>query len=84
MGWRKKLGLAGLATVAATGVLIVRAERRRRSYTPEEVREQLRSRVAQSSEAATGAAPSDAAARTSPPQRLRAWIDTRTHSRRRG
>lgn len=84
MGWRKKLGLAGLATVAATGVLIVRSERRRRAYTPQEVREQLRSRVAQSSETATGAAPPDGTARMSQPQRLRAWIDTRTRPRQRG
>jgi hypothetical protein len=45
--WWKVLGLAGLAGVAATGVVTVRAERRRRAYTPEEVRARLRERVAQ-------------------------------------
>jgi hypothetical protein len=38
--------LAGLAGVAATGVVTARAERRRRAYTPDEVRERLRERAA--------------------------------------
>ncbi|MEU8264378.1 hypothetical protein AB0C02_27620 [Micromonospora sp. NPDC048999] len=42
--WWKVLGLAGLVGVAATGVVVARAERRRRTYTPEEVRERLRER----------------------------------------
>lgn len=41
------LGLAGLAGVAATGVVIARQERRRRAYTPEEVRARLHERYAQ-------------------------------------
>ncbi|HUY48206.1 MAG TPA: hypothetical protein VMV92_21165 [Streptosporangiaceae bacterium] len=41
--------MAGLAGVAATGVVIVRAERRRRAYTPEEIRERLHARLAESS-----------------------------------
>jgi len=41
----KWLGLAGLAGVAATGAVVVRKERQRRAYTPEEVRDRLRSRV---------------------------------------
>jgi hypothetical protein len=45
--------LAGLAGVAATGVVIARAERRRRAYTPGEVRERLHARLAESA-AATG------------------------------
>ena len=44
MRWWKVLGLAGLAGVAATGVVVARAERRRRAYTPEEVRDRLRER----------------------------------------
>ncbi|BCK52979.1 hypothetical protein [Nocardia wallacei] len=45
MRWWKVLGLAGAAGVAATGVVIVRAERKRRSYTPEQVRARLHERV---------------------------------------
>ncbi|MFD1536762.1 hypothetical protein [Nonomuraea guangzhouensis] len=45
MRWWKVLGLAGVAGVAATGVAIARAERRRRAYTPEEIKERLRERV---------------------------------------
>ncbi|MEV1178695.1 hypothetical protein [Nonomuraea sp. NPDC049784] len=47
MRWWKMLGLAGLMGVAATGVVIARAERRRRAYTPEEIRARLRERVDQ-------------------------------------
>ena len=46
MRWWKVAGLAGLAGVAATGVVLARSERRRRSYTPEEIRERLHARVA--------------------------------------
>ncbi len=46
------MGLAGLAGVAATGVIIARAERRRRAYTPDEVRGRLRSRFAEAVEGA--------------------------------
>ncbi|MBQ1043473.1 hypothetical protein ACGFKZ_16805 [Micromonospora tulbaghiae] len=49
MRWWKVLGLAGLAGVAATGVVVARAERRRRAYTPEEIRERLRERHAKAS-----------------------------------
>jgi hypothetical protein len=42
----KLLGLAGLAGVAATGVVIARGERQRRAYTPEEIRTRLHERVA--------------------------------------
>ncbi|WP_422735870.1 hypothetical protein ACN263_19810 [Micromonospora sp. WMMD729] len=52
MRWWKILGLAGLAGVAASGVVIARAERRRRAYTPEEIRQRLRERHAQANEAA--------------------------------
>ena len=46
----KLIGLAGLAGVAATGVVIARAERRRRAYTPEEVRSRLHERAAEPAE----------------------------------
>jgi len=39
------LGLAGFVGVAATGAVIARAERRRRAYTPEEIRTRLHARV---------------------------------------
>jgi hypothetical protein len=51
MRWWKWLGLAGLAGVAATGAVTVRAERRRRSYTPEEIRGRLHERVAEAAAA---------------------------------
>ncbi|GAA3040772.1 hypothetical protein [Streptosporangium longisporum] len=45
MRWWKVLGLAGVAGVAATGVVIARAERRRQAYTPDEIRTRLRARL---------------------------------------
>jgi hypothetical protein len=42
--WWKWLGLAGALGVAATGVAVARDERRRRSYTPAEIRERLHAR----------------------------------------
>jgi hypothetical protein len=45
MRWWKVLGLAGLAGVAATGVVVARAERRRRAYTPDEIRARLHARI---------------------------------------
>jgi hypothetical protein len=43
----KALGLAAFVGVAATGVVIVRAERRRRAYTPDEIRDRLHARLAE-------------------------------------
>jgi hypothetical protein len=43
----KILGIAGFLGVAATGVVIARAERRRRAYTPEEIRLRLHKRAAE-------------------------------------
>ncbi|SIN07378.1 hypothetical protein [Micromonospora cremea] len=57
MRWWKVLGLAGLAGVAASGVVIARAERRRRAYTPEEIRQRLLERHAQASDAGKPADP---------------------------
>ncbi|MFZ2178201.1 MAG: hypothetical protein WAW17_30090 [Rhodococcus sp. (in: high G+C Gram-positive bacteria)] len=42
--WWKLVGLAGVVGVAATGVLTVRADRRRKAYTPDEVRDRLHER----------------------------------------
>jgi uncharacterized membrane-anchored protein YhcB (DUF1043 family) len=46
MRWWKIVGLASIVGVAATGVVIARSERRRRAYTPEEIRTRLRDRHA--------------------------------------
>lgn len=43
-GW-KWLGLAGVVGVAATGAVVVRSERERRAYTPEEIRSRLQARL---------------------------------------
>ena len=43
--WWTVLGLAGAAGVVATGAVVTRNERRRRSYTPEQVHERLRARA---------------------------------------
>jgi hypothetical protein len=55
MRWWKVLGLAGFIGVAATGAVIVRAERRRRAYTPEEIRDRLHARFAEAAETAEAA-----------------------------
>ncbi len=55
MRWLKLLGLASFLGVAATGVVVVRSERARRAYTPEEIRDRLHARAAE----ASGAGASD-------------------------
>jgi hypothetical protein len=50
MKWWKVLGLAGLAGVAATGVIVARGERRRNAYTPQEVRARLHARFGELAE----------------------------------
>lgn len=47
MRWWKVVGLAGMVGVAATGVVIARAERRRSAYTPDEIRTRLHARLAE-------------------------------------
>lgn len=51
MRWWKVLGVAGFVGVAATGAVIARAERRRRAYTPDEIRARLHERVAENADA---------------------------------
>jgi hypothetical protein len=51
MRWQKVLGVAAFAGVAATGAVIIRDQRRRRAYTPEQVKDRLHARLAQSAEA---------------------------------
>jgi hypothetical protein len=55
----KIVGLAGLAGVAATGVVVARRRRTARVYTPDELRARLHQRLAEVS------ANGDQAARTS-------------------
>jgi len=50
MRWWKVLGLAGLAGVTATGAVIARSERRRRAYTPQEIRSRLHARLTEPAE----------------------------------
>jgi hypothetical protein len=51
MRWQKVLGVAAFAGVAATGAVIIRDQRRRRAYTPDQVRDRLHARLAQSADA---------------------------------
>ena len=60
MRWYKVLGLAAFAGVAATGAVIIRDERRRRAYTPDEIRDRLHARLADNAE--TGQPPRDSGA----------------------
>ena len=43
----KLLGVAGIAGVAATGIIIARDERQRANLTPEQVRARLHERLAE-------------------------------------
>jgi hypothetical protein len=45
----KIIGLAGLAGVAATGVIVARKRRTNREYDPDELRERLHRRLAEAS-----------------------------------
>jgi hypothetical protein len=47
----KWVGLAGVAGVVAGGVLVARDQRRRNSYTPEDIRARLHRRVAETDQA---------------------------------
>jgi hypothetical protein len=46
----KLLGLAGIVGVAAGGVLVARDQRRRRAYTPDEIRARLHQRLSEAGE----------------------------------
>jgi len=56
----KVVGLAGIAGVAATGVVIARSRRAHRELPPDELRERLHSRLAEV-DAGPGAAPPEPA-----------------------
>jgi len=49
----KWLGLAGVAGVAATGVVVARKRRSHREYEPDELRERLHERLAEAQESST-------------------------------
>jgi hypothetical protein len=46
LGW-KLLGLAGLAGVAATGVIVARRRRAQQTYDPDALRQRLHDRLAE-------------------------------------
>jgi hypothetical protein len=52
----KLIGVAGLAGVAATGVMVTRRRRAQRQYEPDELRERLHARLAEA-QAGRGRAP---------------------------
>jgi len=61
----KLVGLAGVAGVAATGVVVARRRRAQREYTPDELRERLHRRLDEaggSSVASDGGSPGEGAA----------------------
>jgi hypothetical protein len=58
MRW-KLVGLAGVAGVAATGVVVARRRRAHRDYDPAELRERLHRRLAEISPEGAGAVPAD-------------------------
>jgi hypothetical protein len=57
----KVIGLAGLAGIAATGVVLARNRRAQRDYQPDELRERLHRRLAEAT--ANGAEPAVASDR---------------------
>ena len=57
----KLVGLAGVAGVAATGVVVVRKRRAQEDLSPDELRERLRARLAAVPAASDGEQPPDAA-----------------------
>ena len=61
----KVLGVAGLAGVAAGGAAVARAERRRRSFSPDDVRARLHQRYQEVAEAELPAEPQAEPARPS-------------------
>ncbi|WP_285742319.1 hypothetical protein [Lentzea sp. NBRC 105346] len=47
MRWWKVLGVAAFVGVAASGVMVARAQRKRAAYTPDQIRERLHARLAE-------------------------------------
>jgi hypothetical protein len=55
----KLIGLAGLAGVAATGVVVARKRRAQREYDPDELRDRLHRRLAEAANDREAAAPAE-------------------------
>lgn len=70
----KALGLAGLAGVAAAGVIIAREQRQRTQLTPEEIRARLHERLQQAPTASTLAPVPDA---SPTPMTRQRWLGRR-------
>ena len=70
----KVLGLAGLAGVAAAGVIIAREQRQRAQLAPEEIRARLHERLAQAPTAPTWGTGPDAPVI---PTKRRRWLPRR-------
>jgi hypothetical protein len=62
----KLIGLAGLAGVAATGVVVARRRRQDRQYDPAELRERLHARLAEAARAQSGGGPIGSGSSSSP------------------
>ena len=56
----KWIGLVGAAGVVAGGALVVRDQRKRRAYTPDEIRSRLHQRLAESDAASNSGSASTA------------------------
>ena len=74
----KLLGLAGLAGVAAAGVIIAREQRQRTQLSPEEIRARLHERLEEAPTTLTGGIVTDVA--VSPTTRPR-WLPRRLRHR---
>ncbi len=72
----KVLGVAGLAGVAAAGVIIVREQRQRTQLAPEEIRARLHERLAEAGPAETLApVPEVVSSSTAGSRFLRTWAE---------
>jgi hypothetical protein len=74
----KVLGLAGIAGVAAAGVIITREQRQRTQLAPEEIRARLHQRLAEAPATPAGAIAADVPASQ---DKRRRWIPRRRRRR---